>query len=134
METELLTSVRLACAVDVRVANLLHVQSAIDAFCLQWTLEHASQRGYLRKLDRAHQQDLNPNAKTRRSRFRAGIYTAIKYGYDMRVLQWWMNTYQSKPKPEQVDETIRYAVRFKRWMCCNGCTSKAQAGCQNANT
>lgn len=55
---ELLTAVRLVCA---PVAGLPHVAHTVDAFLLgcggTWTLERASERGYVRLMDRLLQFD-----------------------------------------------------------------------------
>lgn len=116
-EEELLTSVRLVCAADERVAALPHVTRQIDAFRFsgQWTLERASKRGFVRKLAQVHMQELNPDDHALRTvRIRAAVYNAVKYGYDIRVLHWWLDSFMPEAKPHMLIALCPFAIRFGR--------------------
>lgn len=116
-EEELLASVRLVCAADERVAALPHVTRQIDAFRFsgQWTLERASKRGFVRKLVVVHLQELNQDDHALRThRFHAAVYNAVKYGYDIRVLQWWLDSFMPEAKPHMLLALCPFAIRFGR--------------------
>lgn len=117
-EEELLASVRLVCAADERVAALSHVMRQIDAFRFngQWTLERASKRGFVHKLALAHLRELNQDDDDalRTLRFRTAVYKAVKYGYDIRVLQWWLNNFLPEAKPQMLYAICPFAIRFGR--------------------
>lgn len=116
MISDLLTSVRVVCNSDLSVA-LLHVAHQIDAFCFsydKWTLESASKRGFVSKLDRIHLLEPKREVKFHTTRFRAAVFTAIKKGYDTRVIEWWLNKYRPKSRNTIMSDILRIAVFSNR--------------------
>lgn len=91
---ELLAAVRLICAKLPCLNTLPMAAHMIDAFLLngasEWTLESASERGFLPLLDRLLERELPQfNQKCREYRLRR----AILNGYSAPVLKWWLESY-----------------------------------------
>lgn len=83
--------------------SLPHVVHRIDDFIpmdlSHWSLESASERGFARLLDRvlkAQRQVFTLRCRTKR------LHAAIAAGYDLPVLQWWLQVY----KPAQTNANL----------------------------
>lgn len=113
MDEKLLTSVRLVCESDPRVGTLLHVARQIDSFRFsydKWTLEDVSKRGFVNTLDHIHLLEPKRDVWFHIARFRAAVFTAIKNGYDIRVLEWWLNKYSPESREIIMTDILVYAV------------------------
>lgn len=113
MNEKLLTSVRVVFAAR---SVLPHVAELIDAFRFsngKWTLESASKRGFLRKLECLLEKERWQEPQYRSVRSRSAVYVAVKCGYDVCVLNWWLTTYEPEAKQELMSDALRNAILFK---------------------
>lgn len=95
--THILTSVSAVTSSRAAVAALPHVTSKIDSYaaCIdpQWTMEWASDRGFVHLLDRLGSQEwTGVSDKFREARFKQAINRAI-VGERLDALRWWMTEY-----------------------------------------
>lgn len=97
MGAKLLTAVELVCASRAHVTALPHVLAHnIDAFLLPaiWTLKNAAKHGHLRLLDRLLQVECAGFTRCcREQRLHWGATDAIKKGYGLPVVKWWLRKY-----------------------------------------
>lgn len=116
MSQQLLDSVRVVCHSYPRLQPLEHVVRRINAFRLSNTelsLGIASKRTFLSKLNQIHQEESREGIDFHLCRFRAAVYNAVKYNYDIRVLEWWINKYRFwSYKRHEVPDIFMYALHF----------------------
>lgn len=110
-EEESLTAGRLICAVHPPAAALAHVAQKVDGFLLQtdtcqWTLKSASERGFVRFLDRLLKWEHPGLSSVRDGRLKQGIRLAVINGHDVRVLEWWLRRYM----PDQTLYTLEFVL------------------------
>lgn len=109
-----LTAVRCVCAAHAQVASLEHAVHQIERFLFeedtaQWTLESASERGFARLLDGLVKHEWPGfNQKFRLLRLSYGVESAVKNGYRVPVLQWWIKCYM----PEQIKYSLEVVCRL----------------------
>lgn len=92
----LLTAVELAVSASPHLSALRHVAIQVDSFLFssEWTLEKASERGYLRLLDRLLPLEwYGVSDYFREQRFSAAINQATNFSSPKGVLKWWMTRY-----------------------------------------
>lgn len=114
---ELLLAVRVVCADQRHVAALLHGALSIDAFLWagikRWTLERASQRGFMSLLDRLLKHERSSyTRKFRELRLCRAVDDAFQLGYDIHVLVWWLNSYM--PDQQVYSLTALFELAIER--------------------
>lgn len=108
---ELLTITRVVCASDPRLSTLPHVIHQIDALLLdeskQWTLESASEHGFVRLLHRLLKHEWPGfNQKQRHKHLFFGVRNGVILGHSASVVQWWLKSYM----PGQTEQTTTNVV------------------------
>lgn len=106
-----LTAVELVIRVHPQLPALRHVALQVDSFLFSsvWTLEKASEHGFVRLLDRL--LPLEWSGVTDRFR-RWRLHTAIAQpSYSLGVLQWWMDCYLPKC-PQELSDVIQIRLHL----------------------